>query len=84
MTTMTDEAAEKIADSTIKKFSKAGRKAVILIVDEKNGKACTNMEPDDFSDAIASLTVKCLGKDAPKAVKKILKLSKEKKNGTKH
>ena len=87
MTTMTDEAAKKIAESTIKKYENAGRNALIIICGNNgtSAAACSNMNDDDVIEAALGLVCKIAGdlaetifKDAAKQAKELRK--KEKKD----
>lgn len=82
MTTMTDKAAKKIAESTAKKYSDAGRNALVLISNNNNTSAavCSNMNGDDVVEAALGLIYKVAGdlaetifKDAAKQAKQLKK-----------
>ena len=87
MTTMTDEAAKKIAESTIKKYNDAGRNALIIICGNNgtSAAACSNMNSEDAIEAALNLIQEVAGdstetvfKDAVKQAKELKK--KEKKD----
>lgn len=95
MTTMTDEAAKKIAESTIRKYNNAGRNALIFISGNNNTSAavCSNMDGEDAIEAALGLVYELAGdlaetvfKDAAKQAKQLRKeeTKKEKKHGSKH
>lgn len=93
MTTMSDEAAKKIAESTVKKYNDAGRNALVLIGNNDNASAaaCSNMNGDDVVVAALELIYELAGdlaetifKDAAKQAKQLKKAeakdAKRKKN----
>lgn len=93
MTTMSDESARKIAESTIKKYNNAGRNALILIHGNNNTSAavCSNMDDGDAVEAALSLVYELTGdkveavfKDAARQAKQLKKAeakdAKRKKN----
>lgn len=93
MTTMTDEAAKKIAESTIRKYNNAGRNAMIFICGNKNTLAAfsSNMSAEDAVEAALGLVHELAGdlaetvfKDAAKQAKQLkkeeAKNAKRKKN----
>lgn len=82
MTTMTDEAAKKIAESTIRKYNNAGRNALIFIYGDNNTSAavCSNMDGEDAIEAALRLVYELAGdlaetvfKDAAKTAKQLKK-----------
>lgn len=82
MTTMTDEAAKKIAESTIKKYNNAGRNALIFIYNDNNtsAAACGNVNGEDAIEAVLGLVYELAGdlaetvfKDAAKKAKQLKK-----------
>ena len=82
MATMSDESAKKIAESTIKKYKNAGRKALILVYGNDNTSAavCSDMDDGDVSEAALSLVYELKGdraetifKDAAKQAKQLKK-----------
>lgn len=93
MTTMSDEAAKKIAESTVKKYNDAGRKAMVVIRGDNNISAavCSNMDDDDAGEVALGLIYELAGdlaetvlKDAAKQAKQLKKAkaknAKRKKN----
>lgn len=87
MTTMTEESARKIAESTIKKYENAGRNALIIICGNNgtSAAACSNMNGEDAIEAALNLVQEVAGdsaetifKDAAKQAKELKK--KEKKD----
>ena len=93
MTTMTDEAAKKIAESTAKKYDDAGRNVLVLIGNNNNTSTavCSNMNGDDAVKAALGLICELAGdlaetvfKDAAKQTKQLRKAevkdAKRKKN----
>lgn len=93
MTTMTDEAAKKIAESTAKKYDDAGRNVLVLIGNNNNTSAtvCSNMNDNDVIEATLELIYKLAGdlaetilKDAAKQARQLKKAeakdAKRKKN----
>lgn len=93
MTTMSDEAAKKIAESTAKKYADAGRNVLVLIGNNNNTSAavCSNMNGDDAVEAALGLIYELAGdmaetifKDAAKQAKQLKKAetkdAKRKKN----
>lgn len=93
MTTMSDEAAKKIAESTVKKYNDAGRNVLVLIYGKNNTSAavCSNMNGDDVMEAALGLVYELAGdkaetifKDAAKQAKQLKKTeakdAKRKKN----
>lgn len=93
MTTMSDEAAKKIAESTAKKYDDAGRNVLVLIGNNNNTSAavCSNMNGDDAVEAALGLICELTGdlaetvfKDAAKQAKQLKKAeakdAKRKKN----
>lgn len=86
MTTMTDEAAKKIAESTAKKYHDAGRNVLVLIGSNNNTSAavCSNMNNDDAVEAALGLICEIAGdlaetifKDAAKQAKQLKKARKD-------
>lgn len=82
MTTMTDKAAKKIAESTAKKYADAGRNVLVLIGNNNNTSAavCSNMDGDDAVEAALGLICEIAGdlaetifKDAAKQAKQLKK-----------
>lgn len=93
MTTMSDESAKKIAESTVKKYNDAGRNALVLIGNNNNtsAAACSNMNGEDTVEAALGLICEIAGdlaetifKDAAKQAKQLKKAetkdAKRKKN----
>lgn len=93
MTTMSDESAKKIAESTAKKYHDAGRNVLVLIGNNNNTSAvvCSNMNGDDAVEAVLGLIYELAGdlaetifKDAAKQAKQLKKAgakdAKRKKN----
>lgn len=86
MTTMSDEAAKKIAKSTAKKYDDAGRNVLVLIGNNNNTSAavCSNMNNDDAVEAALGLIREIAGdlaetifKDAAKQAKQLKKARKD-------
>lgn len=82
MATMTDKAAKKIAESTVKKYNGAGRNALVLIGNDNNTSAavCSNMSGEDTVEAALGLICELTGdlaetvfKDAAKQAKQLKK-----------
>ena len=88
MTTMTDEAAKKIAEKTVKKFASADRKVCFILKDKKSYSVFNTMETADLLDEAMSLLFELAGDNAEaifkNAVKQAKQLKKEKKRGSKH
>lgn len=82
MTTMSDEAAKKIAKSTAKKYADAGRNVLVLIYGSNNTSAtvCSNMNGDNVIEAALGLVyelaedkAETIFKDAAKRAKQLKK-----------
>ena len=79
MTTMSDESARKIAESTVKKYENAGRKAMVALVDGKKVTSVQNMEPEEMAEIGLNLFLEIVGEDAEDILKDILKDLKAKR-----
>lgn len=79
MTTMSDEAAKKIAESTAKKYDDAGRNALILIGNNNNTSAavCSNMSGEDTIEAALGLICELAGNLAETVFKEAAKQAKQ-------
>lgn len=91
MSTMTDEAAEKIAESTVKKYNDAGRKMFIILDNDSACWGSGTMNDIEVVEATLNLIYKLIGdgaesffKDAAKQAKQLKKAeakdAKRKKN----
>lgn len=91
MSTMSDEAAKKIAESTIKKYENAGRKAFIILDNDSQCWGSGTMNDIEVVEATLNLIYKLTGdgaeaflKDAAKQAKQLKKAeakdAKRKKN----
>lgn len=79
MTVMTEESAKKIAESTVKKYENAGRKAMIALVDGKKVASVQNIEPEEMAEIGLNLFLEIMGEFAEDILKDILKDLKAKR-----
>lgn len=85
MTTMSDESAKKIAESTVKKYDDAGRKVMVVIRCDNNTSAavCSNMNGEDAAEAILGLIYELAGDKAEAVFKDAAKWAKQLKKAEK-
>lgn len=77
MTTMSDEAAKKIAEKTVKKYESAGRKVFIIL---ENGDKCWGsgtMDNVELAEATLNLIFELTGDDAEAFFKDAIKQAKQ-------
>lgn len=88
MATMTDKAAEKIAEQTVRKYEAAGRQIAVVHELSDGALSCTLSDGDKYEAAIMLMTVarKAIGDDDYITLAKatIKETKKEKKHGPKH
>lgn len=77
MTTMSDEAAKKIAESTIKKYENAGRKMFIILDNDSTCWGSGTMNNIEVIEATLNLICKLTGDDAEAFLKDAAKQAKQ-------
>lgn len=77
MTTMSDEAAKKIAEKTVKKYESAGRKVFIIL---ENGDKCWGrgtIDDEELVEVVLNLVFELTGDDAEAFFKYAAKQAKQ-------
>ena len=81
MTTMTDEAAEKIVQKTIDKFKKAKRKVLVVSVNDDEAYVGATMKKEPLTQILVEVIAHIAGDNAEDIFKQAAKdYKKEKKN----
>lgn len=85
MTTMSKEAAEKIAENTVKKFENAGRKAMVILKDGHKIKTVQSLSPEEVAEIGLNLFIEIMDDESEYILKEVAKQLKhmrkeEKKN----
>lgn len=73
MTTMSDEAAELIAEKTAKKFEDAGRKAAVITKNGYDVNVYNNLTQGELAGIGLKIFLKTAGEDAEDALKDVAK-----------
>lgn len=85
MTTMSKESAEKIAESTVKKYENAGRKAMVILKDGHEIKTVQSLSPEEVAEIGLNLFIEIMDDESEYMLKEVAKQLKhmrkeEKKN----
>ena len=85
MTIMSKASAEKIAESTVKKYENAGHKAMIVLKNGDKVKSVQNLSPREVAEIGLNLFIEVMGGDSEYMLKETVKQLKhmrkeEKKN----
>lgn len=84
MTTMSDESARKIAESTIKKYNNTGRKMFIILENGDKYWGSGTMNSEEIAEATLNLILELTDDDAEAFLKDAIKQAKQLKKARKN